>query len=843
MRQYGEYTLVGTDTVTNAYQGDTTINTFLPALCLKKDGRPAPSGITYDYYQGWAGGEVKLTRPFPASVLTSAALADTLCEEEFGAGYRMAEFHDGDGGWNFWAEGTLGTSSRFWVAINNQPANPWNSSGAEPPPPVPPKFIENNNALPGRFLVLFPDSTDPAGIPTLSQSVASEYGGTVEAVFQDALFGFTFLGSEAQARALSEDSRVESVEQDSVSSEIVDPQNTAAPQGLTSQYSPNWGLDRIDQRARPYDNQYSYENTGAGVNVYVLDTGIHLSHQEFGGRASQPADFISRTNTGNTHCDNHGTGVASIIGGQTVGVAKQVRLYSVRIADCEGVAYNSRVSLFTTTIIAGMDWVTRNHVKPAVANISYGQEANFLRRWAGTKTSMDKAVARAIAKGIIVVVAAGNERHTADRSSPARLEEALTVAGSAWNDSRYSESNWGPKIDLFAPGEGVRIASMESDTAITYDSGTSYAAPYVTGAVAMYLQGHPTATPAQVAAALINNATQGIITDTQGSPNRLLHTLYPPVGPNDVGVLSGSGSCPDPAKRVTISLDNEDSNQASRVNGWTGATSVDSNGNTHFVFCRTDGNQFHSLSAGSDGRSNFAVLQLGGACPAGSVGFARYFDNEDSRNSNSYSGEIAPNVVDGNTLLRFCLFKGDGVIAAGLPVLGFDYGVFAGTNFVFTSSRGSIYTDDEDSRNKNYYSADPAWKYAATAIVSEGANTTLFTARAAFTACGDNVCNGMENDNSCAVDCDRCGNGTCSVQENTNHSCWYDCGSCGDGLCGYGENAYNCADCRYCGDGICSAGESDCTEDCGGTTTCGGTSAVTGLRLPPCEPPVFPSAL
>ncbi|XXF80007.1 S8 family serine peptidase [Myxococcaceae bacterium GXIMD 01537] len=819
LQQNGQYVLVGSDAQSNAYLGDTSIDTFLPVLCLKQDGRAAPTGITFGFSSGWTGGEAKLTPPIAGSVLTSVDLANTLCAEQFGAGYQMAEFHAGGGGWGWWAQGTLGTTSRFWVAINDQPANPWNSVGEVPPPPAPPKFFENENAIPGRFIVLFPETTAPGSVASLAQTLVATYGGSVETVYSTALMGFVLLGSDAQARAMSNDSRVESIDQDS---------QVAAQ---TTQLNPPWGLDRVDQRPLSRDNQYTYDNTGAGVNAYVLDTGVRRTHLEFGGRVTQSVDFILVNGPGDD-CNGHGTAVASAIGGQSTGIAKGVNIISLRIANCGGTASNS-------TLAAGLDWVARHHVKPAVANLSYGGPPGFWRRWFGWKAPTDRAVARTIAAGVTVVVSAGNEKKDVERASPARLPEAITVAASTSSDQRSDFSNWGRGVDLFAPGTGIQVAGIGSDTVLVTMNGTSFSAPFVAGAAALYLKDHPYASPAEVATALINNATPGAISDTRGAPNRLLHTRFS--GPTDeVGVISATNKCPDVFKTVTLHMDNEDSRDSSWISGWVGATSVDSGGNTDFTFCRTSGSQFRSLSSSNDARANYAVLKLGATCPAGSVEFTRHFDNEDRATSNSYTGNISPNVVDGNTTLYFCLFKGGGTIASSLPALGYDYGVFAAPQFVFTSAKGTIHTDDEDSNNANWYSADPAWKSAATAIVSEGGNTDLRTARAAFPTCGDRVCNGLETDWTCPVDCSVCGDGTCGPDESVS-TCAYDCGSCGDGVCGYGESAYSCgSDCGYCGDGICGGGEMGyCTSDCGGCTSVSSGSESSLLRPPPCEEPSY----
>ncbi|MBJ6761493.1 S8 family serine peptidase [Myxococcaceae bacterium JPH2] len=818
--QRGLYVDMGADGQSNAYLGDTTTDTALPVLCLKQDGRAAPTGFTFTANNGWAAGEVKLTPAIPALVLTSPELADTMCAETFGPGWQMAEFHDGGGGWAYWAQGTLPTTSRFWVSINDQPANPWNSTGVIPPTPAPPKFFENENALPGRFIVMLPDSTAAQNVAALAQTLATAYSGTVEDTYPG-LPGFTFLGVDAKARALSLDTRVDSVEQDSEGSA------QQATSGV--QQSPDWGLDRIDQRLRPVDYRYQYNTTAAGVNVYVLDTGLRRSHVEFEGRAIQAVDFV-RIFGQREDCNGHGTSVASVIGGKTTGVAKAAKIISVRVAGCKGTAYNPAVSLVNSTLVAGMDWVARNHVKPAVANISYGSSPGFFRRWLNWKTPTDKAVLRAIQAGVTVVISAGNEDKDVERSSPGRLREAITVGATDQSDKRSQfssgASNYGAGVDIFAPGSHILSADIGSDTSYSTGSGTSLAAPFVAGAAALYLQDHPLASPNEVATALYNNATPNLVVDPRGSVNRLLMTLPMVVRPQDVGVIAPATGCPANSPALQFNLDNEDKRASSYVSGWVGGTVMTGNSDTQLNFCRVDGVLFHSLLASSDSRSNYAVLKLGTQCPTGSVEFSRYFDNEDRNNLNSYLGNIAPNTMDGNTRMYFCLFRGGGTVALRLPSLGFEYGVFAEPGFAVAAATGLIHTDDEDTQNINGYSADPAWFSAATAIVSDGGNTDLHTAKAGFPLCGDGTCNGVESPVTCAADCHTvCGDNVCEAPE-TATSCAYDCGSCGDGVCGSGEQTWNCGiDCGYCGDGTCSPGESgfSCDVDCGycGDGICG----------------------
>lgn len=229
-------------------------------------------------------------------------------------------------------------------------------------------------------------------------------------------------------------------------------------------------------------------------------------------------------------------------------------------------------------------------------------------------------------------------------------------------------------------------------------------------------------------------------------------------GTSLVGVIPDASTCPSFTTEVRIDMDNEDHNEASDLDGWTGGTQLDSSGNITYVFCQVDGSQFRSLTTQSNSRANYAVLLLSGKCPAGSVRFNRHFDNEDDDPSNYSTGVIYPNVVNGNSRMHFCLFRGGAPTAASLPHLGFNYGVFAGEAFTFASpgGKGRIFSDDEDDNNNNTYVTYPptaSWTNEAQLIVSGGGNTTLRTARRGVPVCGDTFCNAMESAASCPADC------------------------------------------------------------------------------------------
>lgn len=337
-------------------------------------------------------------------------------------------------------------------------------------------------------------------------------GRTVDERYSRVLHGFAATLTARDVRLLRADASVTAVTPD-VRISVGSGATAAAPavtRSATTAASTAvpWGLDRIDQRARTGNGRYRYDTTGAGVTVFVVDSGIRFSHREFGGRAVSGHDFVD-SDSDAADCEGHGTHVAGTIGGKTYGVAKRVRLVSLRIFDCNGQGYLS-------DLVAALDWaVAHKPAGPAVLNFSGGGAVD---------STADTAVSNTIKAGISVVVAAGNDTQPACDASPGRVPAALTVAASDQDDREAEFSDYGSCVDLFAPGVDVLSASVASDTASERMSGTSMAAPHVTGAVARYLQSHPGATPAQVSAGLTAVATRGALTLTETAPNRLLFT-------------------------------------------------------------------------------------------------------------------------------------------------------------------------------------------------------------------------------------------------------------------------------------------------------------------------------
>ena len=391
----------------------------------------------------------------------------------------------------------------------------------------------------GRYIVLFDDAR--ADARAIAERQARKFGFAVTDLFDKGLRGYVGAMSDKAAKALAQVPGVLAVAPDGVmSADAVPPETTQnlsdhpAYSGLPA----IWGLDRIDQTARPTNGTYRYNMTASDVTAYVLDTGVKSTHVEFAGGRVRAAGGYDGYRTGTDpeygeDCEGHGTHVAGILGGKTFGVAKQAKIVSVRVLDCTG-------NGLASTIVKGIDWMTNDHQPgvPAVANLSFGGGAN---------AAIDAAVKQAIGDGITVAVAAGNggilgSGQDACASSPARLPEAITVGATDANDKKPSWSNYGPCVDVFAPGANIVSAGAASDSAWLQQSGTSMAAPHAAGVAALLLSADSDATPSEIAQALTGVATPGVVTGSKTTNPKLLYAPWN----LESGVLPTAGA-PAPA--------------------------------------------------------------------------------------------------------------------------------------------------------------------------------------------------------------------------------------------------------------------------------------------------------
>ena len=397
--------------------------------------------------------------------------------------------------------------SLFLVACNDATAPTIPKSSA----PAAPSNGPNADIRAGHYIVLLKSGAPSA--ETVVHRHALSKALTVDQHFKTVMHGFAAAVNDEDLDSLRNDPDVERIEPDRYVHQ------------LGSETGMGWALDRIDQHDMPLNGAFSYGATGSGVNIYIVDGGIRYSHTEFGGRAHFAFDALGGDGS---DCNGHGTGVAGVAAGSVHGVAKSANIYSVRVFPCSGTSTLS-------TILAGVDWVTAHHKSPAVANLSLGAAAAPI---------LDTAVERSIRSGVTYVVAAGNNGGDACAMSPGKLPDVINVSAIDASDARPSWSNYGSCVSIFAPGVAVGSADYYSDVALASWNGTSVAAPMVSGAVALYLQEHPTASPSTVRSAILGGTTGGVVINTSGSANRLLYTSF-------IGSVSAPAPAPAPAPTTT----------------------------------------------------------------------------------------------------------------------------------------------------------------------------------------------------------------------------------------------------------------------------------------------------
>jgi len=359
--------------------------------------------------------------------------------------------------------------------------------------PEPNPSAAQNGVAPGEYIVVFrPAVTDPAG---LASQLVRTSGGTLRYTYTSALKGFAATLPAAAAEVLARNPLVAYVEPDQV-------YRADVTQSMDANGDP-WGLDRIDQQGLPLSRTYTYTATGAGVHAYIIDTGIWDLHPDFGGRADNVYDAFGATGT---DCHGHGTHVAGTIGGTTYGIAKGASLHGVRVLSCAGIG-------LTSQIIAGIDWVRQNAIRPAVANMSLG---------GGLSTALNDATTNLWNSGVFVAVAAGNDNVDACTASPASATGAFTAAASTKTDAKASFSNWGNCVEAYAPGSAI-VSDFLAGTTMSL-SGTSMASPHFAGVAVLYKATFGDQPSATVSNWIVSNATTGAITGNPGgTPNKLLY--------------------------------------------------------------------------------------------------------------------------------------------------------------------------------------------------------------------------------------------------------------------------------------------------------------------------------
>lgn len=376
--------------------------------------------------------------------------------------------------------------------------------------------------VPGHYIVSLAPGADPV-------SVADGLGTTPRHIYRDAMVGFAASMTDLQVAQARNTPGVQAVEEDGAV--VVPPGERTAMRTLQhragagagaaagagagtkagagaaagTKAAISWGLERINHR-EPGGTGFSVKSTGAKVTAYIVDTGIDYTHPEFGGRAAFGADQVGDGRRG-ADCAGHGTHVAGTVGGATTGVARRVKLVSVRVLNCDSRGSNS-------DIVAGLNWIAANAHKPAVANLSIGGPQSY---------ALNGAVDGLSRAGVFTVVAAGNDNADACTTSPASAPEAFAVAATDQQDARASFSNHGSCVKLNAPG--VAITSAYLNGSYTDMTGTSMAAPHVTGIAALYEDTHGAAAPAALAKWLRGAATPGIpATAPLGTPKLLAYT-------------------------------------------------------------------------------------------------------------------------------------------------------------------------------------------------------------------------------------------------------------------------------------------------------------------------------
>jgi len=361
---------------------------------------------------------------------------------------------------------------------------------------------DSPKVIPGSYIVVLNDGLNSthrdAHIANLKKTIGMT-GADAEITFvYDIILGFAARLTPELLKAELAHPEVKYVEADQVLSINIKQDKISAPLEVVTQTGATWGIVRVSQRQKPTNTNYVYNSTaGSNAVVYVVDTGILITHKDFGTRASFPFNAI--TNEGYVDGNGHGTHCAGTIGGTTYGVAKQVGLKAVKVLSSSG-------SGSTAGVVSGVNFVANdNDPRAKVGSMSLG---------GGASTALDQAVQNSIAAGIPYAIAGGNDNANACNYSPARVPQAVTVGATTNTDARASYSNYGSCTDIFAPGSSITSDWIgSSNDATNTISGTSMATPHVAGVLALQRSDFPGLNPADLKAWVVGQGTKGIVTN------------------------------------------------------------------------------------------------------------------------------------------------------------------------------------------------------------------------------------------------------------------------------------------------------------------------------------------
>lgn len=463
-------------------------------------------------------------------------------------------------------------------------------------------FCISSPLIPNRYLIQLDRRIDTKELASVASELTSSVNGRLDYLYDSVFHGFSGVIDKEGLARLENEPMVIDIQRDN----LVHLHTIQNP-------VPSWGMDRIDERPLNLDSRFTYQENGAGVDVYVIDSGLRASHLDFSGRVGTGASFVG--GSPNTDCIGHGTHVAGTTLGTRHGLAKGATIHPVRVFGCSN-------STSTATIVAGVNWVTANAGGTGVANMSLG---------GGVSTAIDSAVQTSINSGVTYVVSAGNSNANACGFSPARVNDAITVGSTTDQDKRSSFSNKGSCVDIFAPGSDITSAWIGSNTATNTISGTSMSAPHVTGIAALLLAQNPVATPADIMSQVIGDATTGVLSSIgSGSPNLMAFWKQPctdPVIAHDGSVITpwfDSQNCyvtPVPSGHNAFIWSGkyyvEPSFTDCPLGSYDGANCyVMTKPSTGFIYANNFYHQYDACSVGSDDSANCYIASAAGGTTA-----------------------------------------------------------------------------------------------------------------------------------------------------------------------------------------------------------------------------------